>query len=409
MAIFLFTLLFCIISFFPYSYNIFRYDCIIVLFLGCSFLYLKKKNGRVPATLDDTQLMLVLFLLLLFSGLVNAQDSARACATYITFVSRIFFVFSIARITFNEERRFIVLSWVITVCGLSVSILGLADLLTGRLFLPASYVLFPRYAGIRPMSTLSNPTDLGSYCLACLPFIYFSIRRARKLRLLGVCALLIVVFVLFMTFSRAAFLGFFGLVFARFYFAHRKRLAFLFLCLAAGIVLLATVNNDRNIGGIDRFGFARMFYGTDAIISDYRVSRIVMATRILRDHPFCGIGLRQFPLRFRDYFVPYSEYSTPSELMIADNMYLTLLAETGIVGFLGFVLFVGFIFWGALKRLKVADKSLSHEFLLLLLPGLVGMLINMGGTDSLYWPSMCMFFALLCGSISACVTHKGVG
>ncbi len=59
-----------------------------------------------------------------------------------------------------------------------------------------------------------------------------------------------------------------------------------------------------------------------------------MTFNMLKDHPFFGVGFKNFRVKFNRYKIDKNE-NTPMEFRIPDNMYLTLLAETGVVGFSG--------------------------------------------------------------------------
>lgn len=80
--------------------------------------------------------------------------------------------------------------------------------------------------------------------------------------------------------------------------------------------------------------------------------------------------------------------------MIADNMYLTILAETGIIGFLGFCIFIFLLLRrGWMKFNKLSDNPGRKWLPMVGLMAFIGLLINMAGYELFYWINQYMFFA----------------
>jgi O-antigen ligase len=121
----------------------------------------------------------------------------------------------------------------------------------------------------------------------------------------------------------------------------------------AGVALLIAASSYQRCPDLNRFGFSRFISGSyDSMISEYRVSRVKMTVRILKEHPFTGIGFGHFRARF-DEFCDKNDSGEREEFRIPDNMYLTFLAETGLIGTLGFLIFMFFLLKNGLMRLAV--------------------------------------------------------
>ena len=120
-----------------------------------------------------------------------------------------------------------------------------------------------------------------------------------------------------------------------------------------------------------------------------------------------GIGLNHFRLRFADYY-PLKNMIHPInwEYRIADNMYLTLLAETGLAGISGFLIFIFSLLIQGIRKFKALKKGPARALLLIPLMSLVGFLPNMNGYEVLYWPNIYLFFCLICGFVQGIVSSR---
>jgi O-antigen ligase len=128
-----------------------------------------------------------------------------------------------------------------------------------------------------------------------------------------------------------------------------------------------------------------------------RLERMVMSLRILRDHPFFGIGLNHFRIRFNEYYK--GTYKWNYTYRIPDNMYFSLLSETGSVGFLGFLIFIFILYKRGLAKLGYAKNNDTRLALYAALSALSALLANMAVYELFYWNSPYMIFCLVCGFI----------
>jgi len=136
--------------------------------------------------------------------------------------------------------------------------------------------------------------------------------------------------------------------------------------------------------------------GGEGVLSSFRLARVEMTLHIIKDHPWIGLGLQHFRARFYDYF-PAKCY-VPYEFMVADNMYLTILSEAGLLGFSGILLLIIAFFRKAYKQIKVLQNSPKIKMQVSIsLLAFTGLLVSMSGYELFYWQSPYMFFCVIIG------------
>ncbi|MFH1877717.1 MAG: O-antigen ligase family protein [Candidatus Omnitrophota bacterium] len=74
----------------------------------------------------------------------------------------------------------------------------------------------------------------------------------------------------------------------------------------------------------------------DGGAANTRLEQIRVAENVIKEHPVCGIGLNNYSLVMEDYDETYSKVSRSFKAPV-HNAYLLVLAETGILGFLGYI------------------------------------------------------------------------
>lgn len=79
------------------------------------------------------------------------------------------------------------------------------------------------------------------------------------------------------------------------------------------------------------------------------------AIRMFEDHPVFGVGPGNFGLRYPEYRPP--DIAEPTMLLIANNVYAEVLAETGLVGFGSFLAGLGALGFMAIAAMRSADPS----------------------------------------------------
>lgn len=142
-----------------------------------------------------------------------------------------------------------------------------------------------------------------------------------------------------------------------------------------------------------------------------RVEDWYIGMEMLRDHPFFGIGLGHYKIRFLDYRAKF--LTTPEGQRFkghvprgaqAHNEYVQFAAEMGGVG-MGFILLaLGGLVWFSVRRFVRVEEKLNRLFFLSLFGSCVGVLFHSAVSFPFHLPASVLPFALFLGFI-----HSGVG
>jgi len=387
--------LFIWISFFPQpiqeKYHLFTNISLVFIFL---IIFAKKRFSIFK--LNDYPLCI--FLVTISINVLFAQQKNIAFKTYWDLAIPMFCIYYLMKEAFSSEKRFDLLAKTICLSSIFVSLGGILESLFRYNPIYEHFIRNPYYLRyitgfVRPMSTQFNPVVLGSYLLGALPFNFLLFKQGRpSFRLLAAMAIVLNVVVIIFTFSRGVFLGLIVMIIFYLFMQRKYRLIFtFFIGLVLFILLCSYLPYPFN-----RLGKEQMMVENRGILSDYRFTRCAMTWRIIKEHPLAGLGFQHFRSRFYEYSP--SNYNVPYEFMIADNMYLTLLAETGIIGALGFFIFIGMLFTRWLKKIKEANGD-RKQMLLIPMFALIGLLVNMGAYELFYWANPYMFFCVICGLV----------
>ena len=394
------VLLFAWISFIPLPLQC-RYPLQLKIFFLAGFAFLCIKNRRSVFRNGDWPLWL--FLAAMSFSIYGAAAPEVATTTFLDLSLPMLFIYYLITENFSSKENFVFFTRIICVFSLVVAFWGFLDCLLGVNFLYEEFFKNPFYDRykwgfpLRAIATQFHSPPLGTYLIASLPFSFLTMRQDRSLyKVLGVLGVIMTVTVSILTFSRGVFLSLSCMVlFVLFIKKKAKWILFLLLGLATFMVVSAHLS-----GPFSKFGNDLFFTSGDGVFTSYRFERLQALGRILKAHPFFGIGFQHVRLLFYYYF-PGRRIET-YEFRIMDNMYLTIAAETGIVGITAFLVFIGSVIlkaWRGLAKLK--DDTIQRTRLFCVLTGFLGLLVNAAAYELFYWPSQYMFFCIYIGLIEA--------
>lgn len=136
----------------------------------------------------------------------------------------------------------------------------------------------------------------------------------------------------------------------------------------------------------------------------HRIERIVTTFSILKDYPLTGVGIGNFRYVFDRYHITTKK--VPYYWKVPDNMYLSILGETGLLGFFAFILFMAKLLKASFKFLKFGGDNENKEIVLFLLTAICGMLLSMANYDTLYWTVPFYMFWIYCGMLASLLSGK---
>ena len=429
--------LFAWISFFPQPLQE-KYHLATNIFLIGVFvcLLLRKRIGVFK--LNDYPLWV--FLIAIGINVFFAQQKNIALKTYLDLAIPMFFIYYLISEDFSFQGRFNLLAKTVCLFSIIVSLIGIFECLFNynplyEHFIKNPYYLLKYITGFgQSISTQFDSAPLGGYLLGCLPFNYFLFKRDRSsFRLLGATGIALNTTTLILTFSRCALLGLVLMIV--FYLLAQKKyrsIVSVFIILFVFVFIFSYLpypfakfgirwivgNKASPTYGSDKSDMTqhimkdhpeleliryRVFASSgigDGVLSNFRLQRFNMALRMLKDHPLSGLGFQHFRIRFYEYYP--DKHQIPYDIMIADNMYLTLLAETGTIGFLGFFILVFSFLKRGWKQLTILNADSQERWRLLIsLMAFVALLVDMGGYEFFYWPNQYLIFCIVIGCINA--------
>jgi O-antigen ligase len=175
-----------------------------------------------------------------------------------------------------------------------------------------------------------------------------------RIRVLALGAVLVMLVGLIDTVSRSGMVGLGAALVAGIVFAGRGR-RLVFVAVSAAIALSVVAYYVSVASPAARARITSVQGGSG------RTDIWAVGWRIVKAHPVNGIGVGNFPDTTIDYLLQPG--SLDSSLFIVDkpqvahNIYLEVLAETGVVGLVLFLSIVGFLLWCALEAARIFAKA----------------------------------------------------
>jgi O-antigen ligase len=338
------------------------------------------------------------YLFLICLNIPFAQEKKLALGFYKDFSLSAILVFFFFKNELNQENTRKIL-YGLCLCAGAVCLFGFIEMFTRTNIIYARWMhnyFYERYLAMgRMMSTLTHPNILGAYLVSCFPLAayFYKTSHLPKVKLFNLALFLVILCGVILTYSRASWFAALFIISVWCYLKKKMKWAILLWAAAALFILLINVM-ALTYEPLYRFNFStaikNVFHGT-------RIAQYPITFQIIKVHPFVGIGLNSY----RELFWEYSHHLWyPYELRIPDSIYLMQLAETGVIGFCGFMLFLGGLFWNArsaYRRLNVEDK----EPFLAIMMGFLALLFNIAFFDGFLWMTPLYLFWFFAAAVAS--------
>lgn len=231
----------------------------------------------------------------------------------------------------------------------------------------------------RAFSTLYNPNVLGSYfiMIISLAIAGFNCFDRKHGRLLNTAVLIAASLCMILTFSRGAWLGLAVSILLIFIFSEEKP----YILSVIGVtVLLALPELEAVLSRIN-----------PGLLSDdssnvYRHYLWTMAVQTFEQHPLLGTGLSTF-----GFSLP--SHSTAAGYLVshAHNIYLQMLAETGLLGFTAFFGYILNSMYISFKLFRHSPCKQTRNLALGAMASFIGLLVHGSVDATLYLPQLSIF------------------
>lgn len=244
---------------------------------------------------------------------------------------------------------------------------------------------------VRINASFAIANDFSAYIVTVLPlvtgisFVKFK-RRWIKMPVITICIMLFICLILSAT--RSAWLSVLSVIPFAMLLRHKRFALFILLLILPSVfflTLFSNSNNDRviNILSVNETG-----------TYTHRRYLLQIGLNMFKDKPLLGQGLGTFMYNFRK-FQP-GDYLDSWGICYAHNCFLQILAETGITGFLTFILIITVLFFVTYKKIRKIKEghfyyNISSGFLI----GIFAYLIDSFFDTNLYSLQLAVLFWMM--------------
>lgn len=314
--------------------------CVILLFL---LLYKNRKTALAPSNID---FFMVLFLISLVLGVISAPSKGDAVRIALIAASALGFHLCTA-VILDDNKKIVdfikIMSWVMAL----TAVVAIYQRLSG-IEVDPEFVDVTVNAGMpgRVFSTFENPNNYAELLVLFMPFMYALIlnEKGAKQKLIWIAVAGISAIALAMTYSRSCYVAF-ALATVIFVCVYDYRLllpfAILFIC-AIPFLPQTILNRIMTIGSLQDSSNSYRLYIWDTCI------------KLVRNYGVSGLGVG--PKAFLAYYRPIA-YKNAATAPHSHMLYLELILEYGILGFIGFIGYYIRIIRNGFKSVKIASKE----------------------------------------------------
>ena len=323
----------------------------------------------------------ILGLLLIFWIVLSHPQAAligRDRNWLFTFI-QIWVLLLLAGILLNTPRRHQVLMWAFSISTLISAVIAIQQ---GGFLEEIDITL-------RATGLAQGANTAARYFVICFVFLFYliTISKSPFVRLFASAGLVVTFLGVFYTVSRTGMI-LLAVALVMIFYLNSKFKYRLHITYISTIALLVLMVFSSSIFPFVLGIVPSISHGTDTM--GLRYALWDAAWQMWQDHPLSGVGIGMFPGQLRFYPNPkYLGYFQKG--LVAHNMYLSMLAETGIIGFGLFItLLINSFqnFWRAGSIEDPAIKSLVNIWLTIFVVILLGGMTKTDQVDKMLWLTM---------------------
>lgn len=310
---------------------------------------LDREKFNVPIPLIVALVSLLLAMVLSLTGVTNLGDSVKELVKW----SELLVIILLGSQYIRTRRQLWTLAVIILLAGLSQALFGYAQLLFN--LGPASFV---RDASLRVYGTFGQPNPYAGYINMplALALALMLLGHGWRTRILAACIVLPLLGVEILTQSKGGWLALGAAVLFIIF------VGFIRLRILAGLVWIATlcITGAYLIGKFPvsliepilvKIGLVDISF-TDPTPENYanseRVAHWLAGIGMFQAHPIFGVGIGNY----QDVYLNYHVGIFVLPLGHAHNYYINIAAETGIVGLMAFLCFLGVVFFHGIQTYR---------------------------------------------------------
>ncbi|MCM8791917.1 MAG: O-antigen ligase family protein [Candidatus Omnitrophica bacterium] len=307
-----------------------------------------------------------------------------------------------------EKEEILTIAFSVSFLSFLITLLGCYEIIFKKNIIYEFWVNNPYYYRFlyrtpRMMSTLIHPTILGSFLAGTVFFVYFIFSIIKKIYKPFI--IFIIIFLLtaiLFSFSRGVIISF---LISTFFYLYLQRKTYYIRFIIIGILILFIFLSIflKNHPSFYRFSID---YPLLSYCKEIKLENLNILMKILKGHPFFGIGIGNYHMKFKDYItdkqknievlIKQKGYDH-AEWHTADNMYISIIAETGILGSLLFFIFLFLLYRRAFSTLKIKENLYHKNIITVCVSGITALLISMNTYDLFYWINPLLLFWFLVG------------
>ena len=350
----------------------------LVILLLLSHLIRRNKFGEIFETLKSD--LGLIFLLSSFGlSTLFTDHHLSSLAGFSVFLLQVLLYLIIRSYIKDQAQNFSIIRYLLFT-SLIVSTIGIVQYYFAS-HMPPNWVDQHLYNNIpnRAFSTLYNPNVLGSYLIMVISIAMSGFQSSDKKygRVVNSVILVAAYLCMLLTFSRGAWLGLAISVLIIFVFSKEKPyiLAIMGITFMLAIPQISIIMNRINIGIL-----------ADDSSNTYRHYLWTLAIKIFKENPVFGTGISTF-----GFSLPSHSNAVGYLVSHAHNIYLNVLAETGLLGFIAFFGYIGIAMYVSFKLFRQSRCRQTRNLSLGVMASFVGLLVHGNFDATLYLPQLSIF------------------